>query len=496
MRDGFLRIETRIISRGRGQSVVEAAAYRTGLPLYDERTGTWHSFPDRDRIDLREIHAPDGAPGWASDWQALNNAIERGERRRDGQLAREFVVSLPHELTFEQGMKAIRAFVDEAFTKLGFVVQLASHGFTGDQMTGRRNWHVHIWVSLRRLIEGQWERLKERTADRRAQIDGWRQTIADRVNAALWAAGHNVQVHSLSAWRRDVETPNPVHKPYGVWRRGLAAAEAAGKPPLDDALTQLVKPSPARSLPPMTIAEPAKHQSPGRQPGMFSKLAGAIAGAGQRVAEAGRERSLAASARIEAELAAEEAKKAKARQAEAARQQNEAEWQQRDAEQRARHAREELLLRLRDEMVEKAGDNGPRAAFARAWKAEAARAILVDGLTIDGYGKAADRAAMRALVEAGGNSNDAQFMAALSPTTGLVGDPIKRLWHIGAIISGGTADPELKARFDATKLEQARSVRFDRDVVGRPRPQLIEKEVAPSAAQLDLHRKRQRGMGR
>jgi len=504
MRDGFFRVEATIISRGNGQSVVAAAAYRTGLPLHDERTGTWHAFPHRGRIDHRDILTPEGAPEWAADFGKLANAIERAERRRDAQLAREFVISLPHELTFEQGLTAIRQFVTNAFVTAGYVVQLTSHGFKQDPETGRRNWHVHVWVTLRRLIAGQWERVKDRSKNNWEQLDLWRQEIADRVNEQLWAAGHDVQVHALGARWRDQPAKERVHKPYGIWKRAEAAAQGARATALAEAMAQLVKPTPKESpsppmlsppmlSPPMTLSAPANDRQAERPTSMLSRLADTITGAARRIAEAGRERSLAAIARIEARIAAEEEKKEKARQAEAMRKQHEAEWQQRDAEQRARRAHEELLVRLRDEMIEKAGISGPRAAFARAWKAEADRAILIDGHTIETYGVAANKAAMRALVEAGGDSNDAGFMAKLSPTARLIDDELARLRHIGGIVARGTADPEVKQLFDATNLERARAARFEHLVPTRSRPRIVEQAAAPPMSQQGMRIDRQRG---
>lgn len=53
---------------------------------------------ERRKIDHAEVFAPEGAPAWATDRARLWNEVERTEKRRDAQLAREIVVALPGEL--------------------------------------------------------------------------------------------------------------------------------------------------------------------------------------------------------------------------------------------------------------------------------------------------------------------------------------------------------------------------------------------------------------
>ena len=77
-----------IISRGRGQSVVAAVAYRAGVLLRDERYGITHNHTSRAPAEYSEIIAPGGAPTWVSDRGTLWNQVEDAERRRDSQLAR------------------------------------------------------------------------------------------------------------------------------------------------------------------------------------------------------------------------------------------------------------------------------------------------------------------------------------------------------------------------------------------------------------------------
>ena len=103
-----------IIGRSDGRSSVAAAAYRSGEALTDERTGTECRYDRRrERIAHTEILAPAGSPAWATDRNSLWNAVERGERRKDAQLAREFEIALPVELTEQQNQDLVRDWVNE-----------------------------------------------------------------------------------------------------------------------------------------------------------------------------------------------------------------------------------------------------------------------------------------------------------------------------------------------------------------------------------------------
>jgi type IV secretion system protein VirD4 len=489
MRTAHFRFELQNLSRNAGRSLVAAAAYRWGEPLYDERTGLHHLYPSRGRIDLTEIRAPEGAPGWVHDPERLTNSIQAHERRKDARLARDILINIPHELSFEQGMQAVRAFVDREFTRKGYVTLISSHGYRADPKTGRRNWHVHLLVSMRRLVNGQWWGLKDLSLDKFKALYAWRQSAADRLNEALRSAGINAEVHARSAKRRLAAASNPVHVPYGLWKRAERAAEKSRSASVEAAIAR-----PAAS-PTSTMQSPANDVAIERRASIITSVGSAILRAGRHMLEAVRERSLAASAEADARLEAEEKRKREAQRATEQRLQAEAEWTQREAEQRARRERENLLVQLRDAMFDKARE-GPELAFAKAWMAEAQRAVLLDGQTIETYGKAADRAGMRALVEAGGDRLDATAMAKLSPTTGLIADELARTSHIGRMMSFALSLPDMKSRDELAQREAAQHLRVDSPVIGRPRLRVVEMEPAPALPPIELERARSRALAR
>src|SRR5271169_6342609 len=86
------RLEAKIISRGNGHSAVAAAAYRTGTKLRDERSDKIHDYSSRTKGVVESvILRPENAPAFSQDTASLWNEVERSEKRKDAQLAREFI---------------------------------------------------------------------------------------------------------------------------------------------------------------------------------------------------------------------------------------------------------------------------------------------------------------------------------------------------------------------------------------------------------------------
>ena len=98
-----------------------------------------------------EIMLPAYAPPEFADRSILWNSVEQIEKARDSQLAREIEAALPRELSGEQQLALVRAYVKDNFVDKGMCADFAIH----DKGTG--NPHVHIMLTLRPLKEnGQW----------------------------------------------------------------------------------------------------------------------------------------------------------------------------------------------------------------------------------------------------------------------------------------------------------------------------------------------------
>jgi hypothetical protein len=146
------RCEFKIISRSAGHKACAAAAYRAAEKIVDRTYGQTHDFTRKSNVSASFILAPDNAPAWMQDRAQLWNAVEAAERRKDAQLSREVLLSLPHELTDQQREALVRQFVNERFVSRGMIADVAIHGHSpsGDE----RNHHAHILLTTRTLTQG------------------------------------------------------------------------------------------------------------------------------------------------------------------------------------------------------------------------------------------------------------------------------------------------------------------------------------------------------
>lgn len=187
--------EFKIISRRDGLSATAAAAYRSASVVRNERTGATHDYSKKYAACHNEILAPEDAPAWARDRARLWNAVETAEKRCDAQLARELILSLPHELAPEAQLALARDFVRENFVAMGMVADLCLHApiSNGDE----RNFHAHAMLSMRELRPDGFGR-KVREWNDRALVSEWRENWAKAANAALEAASVSARIDHRS----------------------------------------------------------------------------------------------------------------------------------------------------------------------------------------------------------------------------------------------------------------------------------------------------------
>ena len=219
------RLSVSILSRSSGGSTLAAAAYRTasrltelGQTAFDavaaaayrsgqslEGQGTTHDYGRKSDVRHSEILLPEGAAPWLADRSRLWNAVEASERRKDSQLAREILVTLPRELAPEDRLSLIRGFAQEQLTARGMVVDLAIHD--GRARDGGRHPHAHLLLTMRRLDPTNKTGFgkKETAWNSRALLQTWRQAWAGHVNRALERAAipERVDHRTLEAQRQD-----------------------------------------------------------------------------------------------------------------------------------------------------------------------------------------------------------------------------------------------------------------------------------------------------
>jgi hypothetical protein len=220
----IFHLSSQIVKRSKGRSSVACASYRCGVDLYDERVGRTHSFTREDRVVDGGIIAPDFATAeWARDRSQLWNSLEAIEKRSDAQLCQELECALPHELPNRQHKKLIEAFIDENFTKKGFIADWNKH--VAPIGSPNYNDHVHIMRPLRAIDAetGGWRKTKDRAASKEQfadargdEIEELRASWAKHVNKALEDAGipeeECQRVDHRSNKRRGIEALPTVHE--------------------------------------------------------------------------------------------------------------------------------------------------------------------------------------------------------------------------------------------------------------------------------------------
>ena len=222
-------LSIKIITRGKGKSAVAAAAYRSGTTIKNEYDGMIHDYSRKGGIVHTEILLPENAPSEYADRSALWDAVEKAERYKTAQLAREIEIALPAELTRGQNIALARKYVKENFTDAGMCADVCIH----DKKDG--NPHAHIMLTMRPIDkDGKWGQ-KSRTVNgqkiptvdwnERAKAEDWRKAWAADCNAALRENGHNVIVDHRSYERQGIEQIPTVHlgpAAFQMEKRGIA----------------------------------------------------------------------------------------------------------------------------------------------------------------------------------------------------------------------------------------------------------------------------------
>ena len=210
-------LSAQVISRGYGHSAVHAAAYRARCEIADSRTGLVHDYGRKAGELLFEgIYAPKDAPAWARDRAQLWNHVEAFEKHRRAELAREFVIALPHELTLEQGRYAVQDWVRENFTRKGLIADVTIHapGREGDE----RNVHAHIMVVTRKLDGTEFIRTKERfetysekAEAKKAELETLRESWARIGNRHLERHGFEASLDHRTLEAQGIEREPTIH---------------------------------------------------------------------------------------------------------------------------------------------------------------------------------------------------------------------------------------------------------------------------------------------
>ena len=223
---GMFHLGIHRLSRGAGRSATAAAAYRAGERIRDERTGKLHNYSRRTDVTHTEIflpsHIKEGQAEWARDRARLWNTAEAAERRRDSLVAREYQISLPHELTASQRLALARNFSRELADRHGIAVDLAVHDPRPDG--DPRNFHAHLLVTTRRAgpdglgakaaLDAHHESRLRNVLAGTTEMRAIRKRLASLTNDAYKAAGFDLRVDHRSLAAQGIDREPMPHIPF------------------------------------------------------------------------------------------------------------------------------------------------------------------------------------------------------------------------------------------------------------------------------------------
>lgn len=195
---------TSMVQRSKGQNAVASAAYNSRDKLSYIFVDKEHNSPgeitwdykDKEGLAYSNIFAPDEAPDWVHDREALWNKCEEIEKRNDAQTARKIMKALPVELTLEQNIELINEFAKE-IVSLGMVVDVNIHN------DAEHNPHAHLMLTLRELKEDRYGEInfsetKNREWGKRNFVNWHRELFANLTNKHLAKHGFDARVSHLS----------------------------------------------------------------------------------------------------------------------------------------------------------------------------------------------------------------------------------------------------------------------------------------------------------
>lgn len=195
-------LTAKVHSRSSGASIVAKAAYRACSKLTDEAQGASFSYENKGGLLYSEVMLPAGARDDFADRSVLWNEVNRVERRKDAELAREVEFMLPREMSDEANIALARSFVAEAFLSHGMVADLNIHKPIGKD--GLPQPHAHVLLSTRNIADNGSFGLKNRTWRSKDLLLGWRELLATRTNEALAREGIESRIDHRSHAERGI----------------------------------------------------------------------------------------------------------------------------------------------------------------------------------------------------------------------------------------------------------------------------------------------------
>ena len=177
-----------------------AAAYRHCARMEHEAEARTVDYTVKRGMIHEAFLLPADAPAWAralvadrsvaESSEAFWNRVEAFEKRADAQFAKEFIVALPVELSREQNIALVDAFVATQVLARGQVADWVYHDDPG-------NPHIHLMTTLRPLTEDGFGRKKVTVLGEDGQPP---RNAAGKIVYRLWSGDRPEFLEQRQAW--------------------------------------------------------------------------------------------------------------------------------------------------------------------------------------------------------------------------------------------------------------------------------------------------------
>ncbi len=208
-------MQVKPVSRSTGRSATAAAAYRSGTVIECEREGRTHDYSNKSGIlkSNSQIILPYGVDAeWALDRNQLWNKSEHAEKRKDGRVAREYIIALPKEATADERKELVVDLSKYIANRYGVAVDMNIHAPHHIDEEHNDNYHAHLLTTTRQiLVDGLGQKSEVELSD------------SDRFKRGLSLSKDEVS-HLRGHW---AELQNQVLGKYGVQVSALSL-EAQG----------------------------------------------------------------------------------------------------------------------------------------------------------------------------------------------------------------------------------------------------------------------------
>ena len=127
-----------------------------------------------------------------ADVEVLIKEMDRCEKRRDAQMARELILALPIELSTDEQIDLANRCIKEFWVSRGMCAIIALHD------KGEGNPHAHILLTTRNVSSNGFDVKKNREWNRQELYRAWRKFYADSQNLEFERRGLGIRVSDES----------------------------------------------------------------------------------------------------------------------------------------------------------------------------------------------------------------------------------------------------------------------------------------------------------